>query len=237
MRYAAVVVLISILAGVIYSASWLHGNPIAEEGGWKNVSLDERVVEVNVSTLSFHINDWRGLHTFKSCYFGGDVTACIVADVLGMRNTAGTQVRISAPTRVSVSPRDSSVRILRVELKVVTANNTWFDDMVPEDFTGYPVFKAVEGPFRVEVEWCGDPNRAGCTVVTPDEPAWGSRLVFRAWPDFTVNGEPPSYAGRVEVHLIVEYEVRDGFFTAKKRGVEMEIPLEINLYDVPSGTT
>ncbi|WP_457750943.1 hypothetical protein [Thermococcus sp.] len=229
-----VIIIIVILSG--YAIYWLHLNPLLKSSGEDNITITAKSLRINASTFNSTINSWKPVRTLRTPCVGDDVRVCVGIGLEGMRNVGGTEIRLRAPTVVSVDPKNSSVSILRVELKVSTSNNTWFGYMVPEDFTGFPLFKSLEGPFSVEARWCGDPNRFGCMVAVPEKPAWGKRLIFDAWPHFTVDGKPPDYSGNATFTISVEYEIRIGPFTAEKKKFTVRVPLKMEFYGLSEST-
>ncbi|WP_188202335.1 hypothetical protein [Thermococcus camini] len=236
-KHVFLVVLIFLTATVAYALHWLHLNPIADPGGREDFDLRGETLTINASTFPARIDRWELIGALRTSCVETDIRVCLGIRLSGRRNVAGTQVRISAPVTVEALPLNSSVQITRAEVRVLASGNTWLGDVIPDNFVGFPVFKSLDGPFRVEARSCGDPNEVGCMVATPNEPAWGRRLLFEAWPDFIVNGNPPAYSGNVTFVVAVEYEVRTGLFTAEKRWVRLEFPLRLELHDVGTGTT
>lgn len=214
---------------VTYAIHWLYENPRVSRGEVEEKALGEKVLAINASALPTRAGDWELISAFKTSCVNETVRACIGLDFLGKRNVGGTEVWIAARAVAEAEPKNSSVRVVKAEIRVETFNNTIFGDMVPEDFVGAAVFKPLDGPFTVEARPCGDPNRFGCMVAFPEKPAWGKRLLFEAWPDFTVEGKPPAYSGRILVVFTVEYEVRTGYFTAEKREIKVELPVKFEI--------
>ena len=89
MRHAFAVILSFVIVGAIYSLTWLHENPIAEEEGWKNVTFDERVIEINASALPTGLGEWGPIGRLRTVCVSGDVRACIGLDFSGKRDVGG----------------------------------------------------------------------------------------------------------------------------------------------------
>ncbi|AFL95869.1 hypothetical protein CL1_1672 [Thermococcus cleftensis] len=172
-RHVLSMVLILLTAVVAYALHWLHLNPVAYQGGGEEFHLQGEVLVINASTFPARIDRWALIGALRTSCVETDVRVCLGIRLSGRRNVAGTQVRISAPVTVEALPLNSSVQVTRAEVKVLASGNTWLDDVVPDDFVGFPVFKPLDGPFLVEARPCGDPNEAGCIVAIPTEPAWG----------------------------------------------------------------
>ncbi len=225
---------IFLLAG--YSLHWLHENPIVVRSTEENTTLEPVALDVNATELSPVLGNWTIIGVGRREYWENHAVVSTFYEYAAIKTADGREVLVDGKFNIKVKPREDSIEVTLVAVDMLAGNNTWLGDLVPDDYTGYLTLKATEGPYLVEPSYHGaDPNKEACMVAALRDPNWGGEVAFDTWPDFSVRGTPPGYEGNLTFHIVVEYLVRTGPFTAEKKGITLRIPVELIFRSVRSG--
>ncbi len=213
---------------IVYSLAWIHENPFVTGSSLQNTTLRPVVVQADGSAISSVLGNWTDLGMVHREYGGSHIEVFITFESKAIKTVYGSEVLIDGLLGVEVLSKSRSVEVTDVTVDMITGKNVWLGDLLPDDYTGFTYFKAAE-PYVVQFScYNADANREACMEALLQRHNWGGKLVFYTWPDFSVNGNPPDYAGRATFRVMVEYLVRKGAFTAKKMKTVIEIPAELD---------
>ena len=213
---------------IVYSLAWIHENPFVTGSSLQNTTLRPVVVQVDGSAISSVLGNWTDLGMVHREYGGSHIEVFITFESKAIKTVDGSEVLIDGFLGVEVLSKSGSVEVTDVTVDMIAGKNVWLGDLLPDGYMGVEYFKAAEGPYVVQSScYNADANREACMEALLQRHNWGGKLVFYTWPDFSVNGDPPNYAGRATFRVMVEYLVRKGAFTAEKMKTVIEIPVEL----------
>ncbi len=158
-------------------------------------------------------------------YGGSHIEVFITFESKAIKTVDGSEVLIDGLLGVEVLSKSGSVEVTDVTVDMIAGKNVWLGDLLPDGYMGVEYFRAAEGPCVVQSScYNADANREAYMEALLQRHNWGGKLVFYTWPDFSVDGDPPNYTGRITFRVMVEYLVRKGAFTAEKMKTVIEIP-------------
>ena len=235
-RRKVFILIIAVATIMAYSVVLIHENPFVMDSLTQNVTLKPVIFEVNESLISSVLGNLTFIGTMQREYIGNYIEMSIALDSKAIKTVDGSEVLVDGLLRVEVSSKSSSVEVEKVIVDMLAGKNVWLGDFLPDDYTGFEYFKAIEGPYAVQPSCYGtDPNKEVCMEAVIQRHNWGGKVLFYTWPDFSVKGNPPNYTGTVTLRVMVEYIIREGAFTAEKMKTIIEIPIELKFRGMNSG--